>query len=55
MAINCRDRASSPIIRKYFLLALALSAEACRIFAFIVLAKAAPEALAVLHLKVEAI
>jgi hypothetical protein len=44
MAINCRDRASSPIVRKYFLLALALSAEAYRIFAFIVLAKAALEA-----------
>jgi hypothetical protein len=42
MAINCRDRASSPVIRKYFLLALALSAEAYRISAFIALAKAAP-------------
>jgi hypothetical protein len=42
-AINCRDRAPNPIIRKFFLLALALSAEAYRIFAFIVLAKAAPQ------------
>jgi hypothetical protein len=43
-AIVCRDRASSPIIRKYFLLALALSAEAYRIFALLFLAKAALEA-----------
>jgi hypothetical protein len=39
-AINCLGRAS---IKKYFFLALALSAEAYRIFAFHVLAKAALE------------
>jgi hypothetical protein len=43
-AINFRDRTSRPTFKKYFLLALALSGEACRIFAFIVLAKAALEA-----------
>jgi hypothetical protein len=37
---QCRDRTSSP---KYFFWALALSAEAYRIYAFIVLAKAALE------------